>query len=120
MLSNSEDKTLRLWDLSRKVSPTILARREGERFWALASHPAGIPLFAAGHDGGFILFKLERERPAFCLSEEKLFFVRRNKELVLFNCKTNSEQIVASLDNGSAVRQLTYSKEDAALVLVVN
>lgn len=39
-------------------------RRENDRFWILAAHPEQ-NLLAAGHDSGMIVFKLERERPAY-------------------------------------------------------
>ena len=38
-----------------------------DRFWILSAHPTR-NLLAAGHDGGMIVFKLERERPAFAVS----------------------------------------------------
>ncbi|KAI9229634.1 MAG: coatomer protein alpha subunit [Piptocephalis tieghemiana] len=62
LLSASEDRTLRVWDLGRKQTIKSF-RREHERFWMLAAHPS-LPLFAAGHDGGLLIFKLDRERPA--------------------------------------------------------
>ncbi|RKP11793.1 COPI alpha subunit C-terminus-domain-containing protein, partial [Piptocephalis cylindrospora] len=62
ILSASEDRTLRVWDLGRKQTIKSF-RREHERFWMLAAHPS-LPLFAAGHDGGLLIFKLDRERPA--------------------------------------------------------
>ena len=45
------------------VSPPA-PRREHDRFWILTAHPE-VNLLAAGHDSGMIVFKLERERPAF-------------------------------------------------------
>jgi hypothetical protein len=39
-------------------------RREHDRFWILSAHPE-VNLLAAGHDSGMIVFKLERERPAY-------------------------------------------------------
>ena len=50
-------------------------RREHDRFWVLASHPT-LNLFAAGHDGGMVIFKLERERPAHALSGNLLYYVK--------------------------------------------
>ncbi|KAJ9460806.1 Coatomer subunit alpha-3 [Diplonema papillatum] len=74
VVSNSEDKSIRVWDT--KTSMFVLAsRKENKRFWALAVQPER-NLIAAGHDGGMIVFKLERERPAMQLLEDTLYWVR--------------------------------------------
>lgn len=64
-MSNSEDKSIRVWDMSKRTAVQTF-RREHDRFWVLAAHPE-INLLAAGHDGGMIVFKLERERPAYAV-----------------------------------------------------
>lgn len=96
ILSAGEDKTIRIWDMGKRT-PVQTFRREHDRFWGLIAHPE-LNLFAAGqsavesphlfdwvsnvpslstaHDNGVIVFKLERERPAFSLYQEKLFYVR--------------------------------------------
>jgi len=33
-------------------------------------------MFAAGHDNGMIVFKLQRERPAYALAENLIFYVK--------------------------------------------
>ena len=63
MVSCAEDKTVRIWDMSKRTLMSTY-RREQDRFWTVAAHPER-SLFAAGHDTGLILFKLEKERPAF-------------------------------------------------------
>ncbi len=63
IISNSEDKTLRVWDVSRN-HPPLAFRRDNDRYWILAAHPR-LNLLAAGHDNGMLIFKLSRERPAF-------------------------------------------------------
>lgn len=45
------------------------------RFWIIACHPT-LNLFAAGHDSGMVIFKLERERPAFAVHANFLFYVK--------------------------------------------
>lgn len=60
IISNSEDKSIRIWDISKQNAP-ITIRRE-DRYWILDAHPT-LNLFAAGHDSGMLLFKLNRERP---------------------------------------------------------
>ncbi|CED82220.1 coatomer protein subunit alpha [Phaffia rhodozyma] len=74
ILSAGEDKTIRIWDMGKRT-PVQTFRREHDRFWGLIAHPE-LNLFAAAHDNGVIVFKLERERPAFSLYQEKLFYVR--------------------------------------------
>lgn len=74
IISNSEDKSLRVWDMSKRVGVQTF-RREHDRFWILAAHP-NINLLAAGHDSGMVVFKLERERPAFACHGTMLYYVK--------------------------------------------
>ena len=46
ILSNSEDKTIRIWDLNKRNTIQTF-RRENDRFWMLVAHPEN-SLFAAG------------------------------------------------------------------------
>lgn len=58
ILSASEDKTVRVWDWNgTNYTCTRTYCRKQERFWTLAVHPT-LKLFAAGHDGGMIVFKV--------------------------------------------------------------
>ena len=36
-------------------------------------------MFAAGHDNGMIVFKIQRERPAFCVSDNLVFYVKEKQ-----------------------------------------
>eukprot|EP01054_Gregarina_sp_Poly1_P000161 Gregarina_sp_Poly_1__160@NODE_1036_length_5286_cov_103_904771_g714_i1_p1_GENE_NODE_1036_length_5286_cov_103_904771_g714_i1NODE_1036_length_5286_cov_103_904771_g714_i1_p1_ORF_typecomplete_len1331_score224_27Coatomer_WDAD/PF04053_14/1_2e02Coatomer_WDAD/PF04053_14/6_6e02Coatomer_WDAD/PF04053_14/2_3e87COPI_C/PF06957_11/5_8e61WD40/PF00400_32/5_7WD40/PF00400_32/1_7e07WD40/PF00400_32/9_3e10WD40/PF00400_32/1_9e09WD40/PF00400_32/6_6e08WD40/PF00400_32/1_1e09WD40/PF00400_32/1_1e04WD40/PF00400_32/93ANAPC4_W len=63
VVSNSEDRTIRVWDLSRRVLLHTY-RRDNDRFWMLSAQTDS-NLLAVGHDTGMVVFKLERERPAF-------------------------------------------------------
>ncbi|KAJ2276488.1 hypothetical protein IW137_000194 [Coemansia sp. RSA 1287] len=74
ILSDSEDKTIRVWDTTRR---TLLQtfRRDQDRFWCMNAHPE-LNLFAAGHDNGLIVFKLERERPASAIHQNSLLYVK--------------------------------------------
>ncbi len=74
IISDSEDKSLRVWDMSKRVGVQTF-RREHDRFWILAAHP-NINLLAAGHDSGMVVFKLERERPAFACHGTTLYYVK--------------------------------------------
>jgi coatomer protein complex subunit alpha (xenin) len=74
IVSNSEDRTIRVWDISKRMGVQTF-RRENDRFWILAAHPDQ-NLLAAGHDSGMIVFKLERERPAFDSLANRCFYIK--------------------------------------------
>lgn len=74
ILSCGEDQTIRVWDSKRSSVPIYTLRREHDRFWVACAHPK-INLLAAGHESGILVFKLHRERPAYCLtSPSELLF----------------------------------------------
>uniref|UniRef100_A0A6A7FQ53 Coatomer subunit alpha n=1 Tax=Hirondellea gigas TaxID=1518452 RepID=A0A6A7FQ53_9CRUS len=75
IVSNSEDKSVRVWDIS-KQNRTQTFRRVNDRYWILAAHPK-LNLLAAGHDNGFIVFKLERERPAYDVFNHLFYYKDR-------------------------------------------
>ena len=56
----------------------IQFRHDNDRFWVLAAHPS-LNMFAAGHDNGMIVFKIERERPPFCVHENLVFYVKERQ-----------------------------------------
>ena len=74
ILSNSEDKSVRIWDTT-KQSPPQTWRRDADRFWILAAHPT-VNMLAAGHDTGLVVFKLERERPAYDSNASTLIYYK--------------------------------------------
>lgn len=74
VISNSEDRSIRVWDIQRRTCVQTF-RREADRFWMLCVHPEQ-NLIAAGHDSGMVVFKLERERPAYAAVDGQLFYVR--------------------------------------------
>ncbi|KAH6614710.1 coatomer WD associated region-domain-containing protein [Chaetomium sp. MPI-SDFR-AT-0129] len=77
ILSAGEDKTIRVWDLNKRTAVHTF-KRENDRFWVIAAHPE-INLFAAGHDNGVMVFKLERERPASAVYQNSLFYITKDK-----------------------------------------
>jgi coatomer protein complex subunit alpha (xenin) len=84
IVSNSEDRTIRVWDISKRLGVQTF-RREADRFWILAAHPDQ-NLLAAGHDSGMTVFKLERERPAFDVHGGRCFYAKdRYLRLLEFN-----------------------------------
>ncbi|KAL7273919.1 hypothetical protein RUND412_003192 [Rhizina undulata] len=89
ILSVGEDKTIRVWDLNKRTSVQSF-KRENDRFWVIAAHPE-INLFAAGHDNGVMVFKLERERPAYAIHQNQLFFINKEKQVKSYDFTKNSE-----------------------------
>src|SRR3954454_6004574 len=89
ILSVGEDKTIRVWDLNRRTSVQSF-KRENDRFWVIAAHPE-INLFAAGHDNGVMVFKLERERPASAVHQNLLFYVTKEKHVKSYDFQKNIE-----------------------------
>lgn len=91
IISNSEDRTIRVWDVNKRMG-LINYRREHERFWTLANHPTR-NLLAAGHDTGLIVFKLHRERPAMMHHKNTLFFVKE-REVYAYDYASGRQQRV--------------------------
>ncbi|KAI5659376.1 hypothetical protein M9H77_28169 [Catharanthus roseus] len=73
IVSNSEDKSIRVWDATKRTGLQTF-RRVHDRFWILACHPE-MNLRAAGHDSGMIVFKLERD-VLLSLSGDSLLYVK--------------------------------------------
>ncbi|CAN8104809.1 unnamed protein product [Discula destructiva] len=89
ILSAGEDKTIRVWDLNKRTSVQNF-KRENDRFWVIAAHPE-INLFAAGHDNGVMVFKLERERPAMSVHQNTLFYITKEKHVKSYDFQRNTE-----------------------------
>ena len=89
ILSVGEDKTIRVWDLNKRTSVQSF-KRDLDRFWVIAAHPE-INLFAAGHDTGVMVFKLERERPASTVYQNQLFYITKDKSVKSYDFAKNVE-----------------------------
>ncbi|KAG0944304.1 hypothetical protein G6F57_008410 [Rhizopus arrhizus] len=118
ILSDSEDKTIRVWDLTKRTAVATF-RRDHDRFWVLTSHPE-LNLFAAGHDSGLIVFKLERERPAFQVHNNELFYVK-NSILHIHDFPSTADQEVISVrklgSQFTAPRTLSYNPAGRVVLL---
>ncbi|XP_050227134.1 coatomer subunit alpha-2-like [Mercurialis annua] len=120
IVSNSEDKSIRVWDVTKRMGVQTF-RREHDRFWILACHPE-MNLLAAGHDSGMIVFKLERERPAFAVSGDSLFYVKE-RFLRFFEFSTQKDtQVIPIRRPGTtslnqSPRQLSYSPTENAVLI---
>ena len=64
----------------------------------IASHPT-ISLFAACHDSGIMVFKLERERPAHTIFQNKLYYVNGEKQIQTFDLINKKILPMLSLKN---------------------
>ena len=121
IVSNSEDKSIRVWDMSKRLGVQTF-RREHDRFWIMAVHPE-INLIAAGHDSGMIVFKLERERPAHVVHGSTLYYIK-DRFLRTFDFNTNRDNPVLSLrrtSNGNSpngsIRTLSYNPAENAVIM---
>ncbi|KAM7264739.1 hypothetical protein ACFE04_002422 [Oxalis oulophora] len=121
IVSNSEDKSIRVWDATKRTGLQTF-RREHDRFWVLACHPE-MNLLAAGHDGGMIVFKLERERPAFAVSGDSVFYIK-DRFLRYYEFSTQKDtQVIPIRRPGSSTslnqspRTISYSPTENAVLL---
>ncbi|KAF5182466.1 Coatomer subunit alpha [Thalictrum thalictroides] len=120
IVSNSEDKSIRVWDVTKRIGIQTF-RREHDRFWVLAFHPE-MNLLAAGHDSGMIVFKLERERPAFSVSGDSLYYVK-DRFLRIYDFFTQKDsQVIPIRRPGSLIlnqgpRTLSFSPTENAALL---
>lgn len=120
IVSNSEDKSIRVWDATKRTGLQTF-RREHDRFWILTSHPE-MNLLAAGHDSGMIVFKLERERPAFSVSGDLVYYVK-DRFLRVYEYSTQKDtQVIPIRRPGASIlnqspRTLSYSPTENAILI---
>ena len=105
ILSNSEDRSIRVWDINKRLCLQTF-RREVDRFWIMSSHPTQ-NILGAGHDSGCMVFKLERERPAFDVAtdQQSFYYV---KDKFLYQHVYQTEEEVALKGVGSRKASLGY------------
>ncbi|KAG8529414.1 uncharacterized protein KY384_006051 [Bacidia gigantensis] len=120
IISVGEDKTIRVWDLNKRTSVQSF-KRENDRFWVIAAHPE-INLFAAGHDNGVMVFKLERERPASATYQNQLFYVDKQKLVRSYDFSKGSESspLLSLKKLGSPwmpPRTLSYNPAERAILV---
>ena len=121
IVSNSEDKSIRVWDMSKRTGVQTF-RREHDRFWILAAHPE-VNLLAAGHDSGMIVFKLERERPAYAHHQGTLYYVK-DRYLRAYDYQSQRDNPLVSIrragggpPGASAPRSLSYNPAENAVLI---
>ena len=134
IISDSEDRTLRIWDSagvsgslgssSRGTKCIMSIKKDNDRFWCLAAHPE-MNIFAAGHDNGLLVFKMNRERPAFTLtpdvatSGDCLFYVRdKLVRSFALDSGTDSDEFVAPLEQSLKLpATLAFSSTDRVILI---
>lgn len=116
IISNSEDKSIRVWDMAKRTCLHTF-RREHDRFWILAGHQS-LNLFAAGHDSGMVIFKLERERPAFAVHNNYLFYVK-DRYLRRLDFNTSKDVAIMQLRGGGKIPvfSMSYNPAENAVLL---
>lgn len=117
ILSNSEDKSIRVWDITKRTCLHTF-RREHERYWVLAAHPT-LNLFAAGHDAGMLLFKLQRERPAYAVHNHVLFYIK-DRQLRKLDMQTNRDAPVMQIKGSNRHQPHSMSLNHAEWSVLVN
>ncbi|XP_063929353.1 coatomer subunit alpha [Zophobas morio] len=118
LLSNSEDKSIRIWDMAKR-NYLHTFRREHDRFWVLTAHP-NLNLFAAGHDTGMIIFKLERERPAYTVHGNFLYYVK-DRHLRKLDFTTSKDIPVIQIRGGgkTPVFRMSFNPAENAVLLSI-
>lgn len=118
ILSVSEDKTIRVWDMGKRTAVQTF-RREHDRFWVLTAHPH-LNLFAAGHDSGLIVFKLERERPPFAMHNHTMYYVR-NKQVRVMDYSNGKDEAVLNIrrlgNQYVQPRSLSFNPADGSVIV---
>ena len=117
ILSSSEDKSIRVWDVQKRTGLQTF-RRDHDRFWIMASHPA-LNLFAAGHDQGMIIFKLERERPAYYANGNLVYYVKDKylRQLDLTTSKDVPLMMLRPTTQKAPVYSMSYNAAENAVLL---
>ncbi|XP_067949452.1 coatomer subunit alpha-like isoform X2 [Watersipora subatra] len=115
IMSNSEDKSIKVWDMTKRTCLHTF-RREHDRFWIVAAHPT-LNLFAAGHDSGMLVFKLERERPAYAVYENLLYYCKE-KYLRKLDFRTSKDVAVMQLRSSrTPVHSMSYNPTENSVLL---
>lgn len=116
IVSNAEDKSIRLWDMTKRTCLNTF-RREQERFWVLVAHPT-LNLFAAGHDAGMVVFKFERERPAYTVHNNVMYYVKE-RFLHRLDLTSSKDSVVMQLRGGGRIPaySISYNATEHAILV---
>lgn len=98
ILSNSEDKTIRVWDMAKRTC-IYTYRRDHDRFWMLAAHPK-LNLFCAAHDSGLVVFKLHHDRPAYQQHKNEVLFYVKDRAVFSYHFDSGRDVLLVPLRKG--------------------
>lgn len=120
IISVSDDKSIRVWDLNKRTLVKQF-RRESDRFWLISLHP-NINLFASCHDSGVIIFKLQKERIPFTITQDKLLYVDNKKQIFNYDFLTNKQSSpLASLkkviNNYSVISSIHFNSFENSILI---
>ncbi|CAD8067799.1 unnamed protein product [Paramecium sonneborni] len=101
-ISNSEDKTLRLWDIKKKIEVDCFTNYELDRFWVCAVHQSN-NYFAGGSDSALYIFTLFKNRPAFHLVYNNILYLGTRKFIKIIDLQNGSDKIIKNLQELSCV-----------------
>ncbi|ANQ08989.1 Coatomer alpha subunit [Plasmodium coatneyi] len=101
LLSNSEDRTIRIWDITKRACIHTF-RRENDRFWILSFKPNS-NLIASGHDSGMVIFKFEKEKCPFDKCGTVLLYVKE-KRIYAYDVRSDRHTCLCPVrKNGNAM-----------------
>ncbi|KAF3498226.1 hypothetical protein DY000_02057282 [Brassica cretica] len=103
IVSNSEDKSIRVWDATKRTEIKTF-RRENDRFWILAAHPE-TNLLAAGHDSGLIDGFLRRYE----------YSTQKDSQVIPIQRRTPDSS--PSLNKSPRPRTVSYSPTENAVLI---
>ncbi|CAL8120902.1 unnamed protein product [Orchesella dallaii] len=118
IVSTSEDRRIFVWGTTGRRILLETFRRDLDRFWTLVSHPS-LNVFAAGHDSGMMIFKLDRERPLHAVHQNFIYYVKE-KYVRRLNWETGEYSAVLMFsenESGEVVFSIAVNPEQNAVLL---
>lgn len=90
LISNSEDKTIRVWNIQSKMQIDCY-KKTNERHWILSLQKNG-NLLGSGHDEGFDVFSINKEKIPHTLIDAETIIFAQNMELFMFDISKKVEK----------------------------
>lgn len=103
-ISNSEDKTTRVWDFNKKTLVDTFTNKEFDRFWIVSAHPDNY-YFASGSDSSLYVFTLFKDRIPLVKVTENYICHAYKKQLKVIDLKSGSTSLIKEFDVGENILQ---------------